>query len=205
MNARQRSTFALWTIAFLFFAGCDDSKNPLSDPQNSKPDTRLVGLWRFRSNEGDVTHYHIGPLGHGLPECLMRVVAVTRSKEGELQPPGQLVVFPTALGSSTYLNVAEAKEQQIKLLEDKGWNPDVLGGFLIPKYKVEGDALLVWPVDRDAKKAAIEAGKVKGVVQKQDSGNTVRFIDTPESVARFVADTGDSLFAREPLRLERVK
>ncbi len=205
MNMQKLSSLMSVAVAFLLFAGCDDSKYPLSSPQNSKPDARLDGLWRFRSSEGEVTYYHIGPLGHGLPESLMRVVAVTRSKDGELQPPGQLLVFPTTLGGSTYLNVAEANEQQIKLLEEKGWNPEVLPGFLLPKYKVEGATLSLWLVDWDAKKAAIEAKKVKGVIEKQDSGTKVRFTDTSENVARFVAGAGDGLFSKEPLRLERVK
>jgi hypothetical protein len=205
MNTRRSSSLLPLAVAFLLFAGCDDSKNPLSDPQNSKPDTRLVGVWRLRGDGGEVTYYHIGPLGDKLPSSLMRVVAVTHSRNGELQPPGEMLLFPTTLGTNTYLNIAEAKEQQIKPLEEKGWNPEVLSGFLLPKYKVVGDTLLVWPADRDAKKAAIEAGKLKGVVEKQDSGNKVRFTDTSENVARFIASAGDGLFAKEPLRLERVK
>ena len=94
MNARQCSKLLLWTIAFLLFVGCDDSKSPLSDPQNSKADARLVGVWRLRGEGGEATYYHIGALGGNLPSSLMRLVSVTHSKTGELQPPGEMLVFP---------------------------------------------------------------------------------------------------------------
>lgn len=98
MHRRQFSSLTSVAVAFLLFAGCDDSKNPLSDPQKSKPDTRLTGVWRLRGDGGEVTYYHIGTMG------------------------------------------------------DK-----------------------------------------------------VMFTDTTENLARFIAEAGDSLFAKEPLRLERVK
>jgi hypothetical protein len=44
MIARILSVSALC----LLLAGCDDSKNPLSDPQTSEPDERLAGVWRLK-------------------------------------------------------------------------------------------------------------------------------------------------------------
>lgn len=205
MHRRHFSSLTSVAVAFLLFAGCDDSKNPLSDPQKSKPDTRLTGVWRLRGDGGEVTYYHIGTMGDKVPASLMRVMLVTHSKNGELHPPGEMLLFPTTLGAKTYLNLAEANEQQFKLLEEEGWNPKTVGAYLLPKYRVEKNTLLVWPVDWDAKKAAIQAGKVKGVVEKRDSGDKVMFTDTTENLARFIAEAGDSLFAKEPLRLERVK
>jgi len=206
MPRRHFSSLTLVAVAFLLFAGCDDSKHPLSDPQKSKPDTRLTGVWRLRGDGGEVTYYHLGTMGDKVPASLMRVVVVTHLKDGGLQRSGEMLLFPTTLGTNTYLNLAEADSQQFELLEKKGWNSHTLGAFLLPKYRVEENTLLVWPVDWDAKKAAIQAGKVKGVVEKRDSGGEkVMFTDTTANLARFVAGAGDSLFAKEPLRLERVE
>jgi len=64
---------------------------------------------------------------------------------------------------------------------------------------------LQW-IDGDAKKRAIEAGKIKGAIEKDQDGNTrFHFTDTTENLARFVAESGDTLFSKDALRLERVK
>ena len=80
---------------------------------------------------------------------------------------------------------------------EKGWNSEAVGGFFIFKYKIEGDTLLLWQMDDDAKRKAIQGGKIKG--------EGIGFTDTTENVARFVASAGDSLFKEEVIRLERVK
>ena len=161
--------FLSLAVVCLLFSGCDDSKNPLSDPQKSKPDVRLAGVWRVRDTEGDVTYYHIGTVGEKLPPSLMRVIGVTHKKNGRLESAGEFLIFPTTLGDTTYLNLAGGDQRHIKLLEEKGWSPEAVGGFFLLKYTVEGDALTVWPMDADAKRQAIEAGKVKGVIEKHNT------------------------------------
>src|SRR3990170_4764988 len=104
----------------LLLTSCFDSKAPLSEPEKSKPDDRLTGVWRFRGDGGEMNYHHIGHAGENLPESLMRVVHVQHMPDGKMQS-GELLVFPTTLGSKTYLNVAEATPSQLKLLEQKGW------------------------------------------------------------------------------------
>jgi hypothetical protein len=48
----MKPLFLIGVAACLFASGCD-SKNPLSDPQKSKVDERLAGVWRERSDDGD--------------------------------------------------------------------------------------------------------------------------------------------------------
>ena len=56
------------------------------------------------------------------------------------------------------------------------------------------------------KKRAVEAGKIKGVIEKDQDGNPrASFTDTTENLAKFVAEAGDGLFSTDMLRLERVK
>ena len=64
-------------------------------------------------------------------------------------------------------------------------------------------------MDSEAKKQAIGAKKIKGVIEKEKEKGmyviTIRFTDTTENVARFVAAAGDSLWdTKDPMRLERV-
>ena len=57
----------------------------------------------------------------------------------------------------------------------------------------------------DTKKQAITSGKIKGYARREGKVGPSCFTDTTENVARFVAAAGDSLFEKEPKRLERVK
>jgi len=189
-------------LALLLLTGCDDSKTPLSNPQDSKPDEKLAGVWRFRGENGEVGYYHIGQAGEKLPQGVMRVVGVMH-REGKIEPPSELLMFPTTLDGKTYLNITSGKEGQVKLIEEKGWK--AVDAYFIFKYKVEGNELLVWVIDGDAKKRAIESGKIKGVIEKKKFATTVKFTDTTENMARFVAQAGDTLYPNKPIRLERIE
>ena len=206
MKFEWRSLSAIVSAVFLLSGGCTDSKNPLSDPQTSKADQRLAGVWREQDEDGKVTYYHVGRVGEKLPDGMMWAVFVQHS-EGEVESPGAWLIFPTILGGKTYLNVTEASPQRLDRLKEKGWKPETDDHYFILKYQVEGDKLVLWSMDEDAKEQAIKAGKIKGVIEKQKSGymDRVEFTDSTENVARLVAQAGDSLFSKEQVRrLERV-
>jgi hypothetical protein len=183
----------------LLLAGCDDSTTPLSAPATSKPDERLVGVWRLREKDGNVTYYHVGYPDESLPSGVMRVVVVTHRKQ-KLRQPIPVLVFPTTIGNKTYLNVTG---QLIKV--EKGWEAKA---YFLFRYQVDGDSLLLSKMDIDAKETAIDSGKIKGVSDheksKKDWLRTVRLTDTTENLARFVGAAGDSLWSK-PERLERVE
>jgi len=61
-------------------------------------------------------------------------------------------------------------------------------------------------MDGDAKKRAIEAGRIKGkIVKDQDGNDRAHFTDTAENLTKFIAKAGDDLFSKDSLKLERVK
>ena len=189
----------------LLLTSCFDTKNPLSDPQKSKPDDRLSGLWRFRGDSGEVNYYHIGPVGGKLAASILRVVSVQHMPDRTMQS-GELLVFPTTIGDKTYLNVADTTPSQLTLLEEKGWTDEAIKEYVLLRYQITGDTLSIQWMDSDAKKRAIEAGKIKGVIEKDQDRNTrVHFTDTTENLAKFVAEAGDTLFSKDVLRLERMK
>ena len=71
---------------------------------------------------------------------------------------------------------------------------------------VTGNALTVQWMDGEAKKRAVEAGKIKGKIEKDQDGNArAMFTDTTENLAKFVAEAGDDLFSKDVLKLQRVK
>ena len=157
----------------MLLTGCDDSTSPLSDPKTSTADKRLVGVWRESSTgpqaagkDARVAYYHIGPTGEQLPGSVMRVVQV-RHEHGTVEPPAQLLIFPTVLGGKTYLNLLDGTPQQVKRLLEKGWKPETVQSCFLLKYQVEGDKLLVWRMDANAKERAIKVGKIKGLIEEK--------------------------------------
>jgi len=155
------------------------------------------------TDNGEVNYCHIGHVGEKLPASVMQVVNVQHMPDGTMHS-GELLVFPTSLGDNTYLNVAEAKPSQFALLEEKGWTDEAINKYVILRYQITGDVLTLQLIDQEAKKRAVEAGTIKGVIEKDRDGNPrVHFTDTTENLAKSVA--GDNLFSKEVLRLERVK
>jgi hypothetical protein len=193
-------------VAFcLLFTACTDSKTPLSDPHKSKADERLTGVWRFRGDGGEMNYYHFGRVGEKLPAAVMRVASIQHMPDGKMEQ-SDLLIFPSTIGGKTYLNASDGTDNQLKLLEEKGWTPATVNAYLILRYQVAGDKLTIQWIDGEAKKRAVEGGKIKGVIEKDRDGNTrVQFTDTTENLAKFVAEAGDDLFAKDMLRLERVK
>lgn len=92
------------------------------------------------------------------------------------------------------------------MLEEKGWTAEAVEDYLILRYAINDDVLMLHLMDGEARKQAIESGKIKGVIEKDQNGNTTAyFADTPENLRQFVASAGDELFSKDVLRLERVK
>lgn len=184
-------------VALLFLPGCEDTKNPLSDPKQSKPDEGLVGLWRG----DDKVYYHVGHAGKMFPKGWLRVVAVPQN-ETDVDPPSEYLVFPTRLGDKTYLNMVN-DEELVKRLDEDGWTTDAVDCYTLWKYKLDGGKLVMWIMDEEPKEHAIKSGKIKGAIEEN---KLARFTDTTENVARFVTEAGDGLWnTKEPGRFERVE
>ena len=106
----MKPLFLIGVAACLFASGCD-SKTPLSDPQTSKADERLAGVWRDRS-DGEIEYFHVGHAGEKFPSSMMRVVGIKHSKRN-VEPPGEYLIFPTVLGDKTYLNVILGMDEKL--------------------------------------------------------------------------------------------
>ena len=209
MNAKSFLVVLFMVAVGLLFSGCEDSKNPLSDPQKSKPDNRLSGAWRLRepvAKHIEAIYFHVGAAGDKLPAGVMRAVQITHFTDGTIGRPVEFLIFSTTIGKNTYLNIAPGGDECLKVLKEKGWRG--VEGYVLLKYKVEADTVLGWKMDSDAKVKAIDAGKIKGKDWAKPGFllmDTYTITDTTENVARFVAGAGDSLFSENAMHLDRVK
>ena len=138
------------------------SKNPLSDPQTSKADERLAGVWLNRGGDGDV-YYHVGHAGDKFPACMMRVVGIKHSK-GNVESVGEFLIFPTILGDKSYLNVVIGRDDKlVKSLDEKGWKAADVDNYTLYRYKFDGDKLVVYGIDAEAKKRRSRAARSRGL------------------------------------------
>lgn len=184
----------------LLFVSCD-SMVPLSDPNTSKADQRLTGVWRIRDKTGEVYDCRFAHAGGELPASFMRVEGSTRKPDGTTKKFNPFLLFPTTIGEKSYLNVPVGEDEQMKALEEKGWTPETVLFYFLLRYQVVGDTLTIQCVDGGAKKRAIQTGKIKG----ESFDPEFVFTDTTENLAKFVTEAGDDLFSKHMLRLERVK
>jgi hypothetical protein len=210
MKQLQKSLLLILGLLCLLLSSCVDSDNPLSDPKHSTVDPGLLGVWRARSPEGEVTYYHVGQVGGKFPAGMLRVKGITHNKNGELPRPdiNEMLVFTTTLGNNHYLNLTTLNADRFKSVEDFNWEPFMAEGYFIFKYDIREDKLIIAGMDPEQKEAAIKTGKIKGIVE----GDKVRITDTTENLARFVADADpDKLFTTKETKdktymtLERVK
>jgi len=197
----MKPLFFIGVAACLCASGCDDSKNPLSDPQTAKPDERLIGVWRGPDGDGDV-YYHIGHAGEKFPASVMRIVEIRHDK-GNMEPPEEYLAFPTAIKGKTYLNLVHGGDtNMVKRLDEKGWKAVDVDCYTFLKYELDGDTLVMWIIGEQAKQESIEGGKINGVTKPNEIS---KFTDTTDNLAHFVAEAGDSLWnTEEPCRLERL-
>ncbi len=180
-------------LACLLIAGCDDSSVPLSDANQASLDKELIGLWKHKHQNG-VTYTHVGRLGGEAPKGVMRMVMVSRSKSDELREPYEILAFRSTIAGQGYLNICGLAKEQLDAALKDGWPSGQLKSYLLVKYRVDRDALLLWPMDNEAKKKAIEAGKIKGVIK---DATYVRFTDTTENLVKFAERCGNFSHAGE--------
>lgn len=207
---KTRRTVGLWLLPLLclLMASCIDSKCPLGDPKTSKADPALHGVWRMVRDHGQVEYCHVGVAAGKLPAGTLRLVLVNQNADGSLDRPGEVLAFPTSLGKNRYLNVVVTDEDDLERLNKDGWNPKWVQGYFILKYRIQDDALTFWNMDQDAKRRAIEAGKIKGEIGKKDSaiGQSACFTDTPEKLASLLESAeSDKLFSKLPEGMQTYK
>ena len=136
--------------AAMFLTSCLPSENPLSAPEDSKPDPKLIGEW---VNEEGETMTFVAEEGPWM-----------KMSSGDMK---DLRVFPTVLGKAWFLNHELTKD-------------DKTTGYFISRYEIgEDDTLTFWDVDDDLIDEAIRSGEIKGDDQRvtDTTENLVRFIE----------------------------
>lgn len=194
-------------------------KNPLSDPDKAKPDARLFGAWRIleeRQNNQHPKETHLlflGKSGHrDAPSGTMKCVVAGIKADHNVYADEYLYFFTTSIGNSTYANLFEG------VVFDRAkfptWDKRNIKLYLLAKYKVEGDRLIVWLMSRDAAEATIQKGQVKGTIEEEEKKEgfirgkvKVTTLTDVEELSKFLANGGDKVLfpEKDKMIFSRVK
>lgn len=196
MTAKLRLLLACGVL--LSLGACVESDHPIADVSTSQQDPRLYGLWRQTNTDGETNYIMIGaeesePLEAGrsaVEPGLMCYWAITQNAQTHAVPePEGARFYCTPVGDQDFANWVTPVDEQ-----NKG-RPTT---YFFVKYHVAGDRLSVWVQDLEITAAAIEAGKLKGVVQRKpktaaigaDTIESVKITDTSENIKAFLAGGG---------------
>lgn len=194
----------LAALGLLLLGGCfPEAPAPLSNPALAKLDARLVGTWRLRNPNGDVTYVHIGaepekPLDPGAATVepgMMRfwLVGHAASNQQVGQPFG-MRFFVSRVGDDDYANlVLPLDEQPLVPTGQPGSNWDNRRRYWFFKYRVSDSRLEVYVMPLDAAAGLIETGRLDGQVIREDSKiKRILLTEPPEKLAAYLAGGGDA-------------
>ncbi|MFO1414092.1 MAG: hypothetical protein U1F10_09370 [Burkholderiales bacterium] len=188
--------FRLLALSTLFalaagLAGCKvDTVNPVAPPAAAKADPALYGVWRYREKD-EITYVHVGPafaLGEAKEGQPMRVVIVDHKPNGVTVE--DYLAYGTPVGKQRYLSVAQ---------EENGKRV----GFLIVRYRVEGNAVRFATVDGKALAEAIRGGRIAGTTRGEGLAAETTITAEPAAIEAFLAGAPETLF-NAPVTLRRV-
>ncbi len=208
LPSAKRRVAALALVGLLaLVGGCVTSKNPLSDPDDSRLDPALCGVW-VRGAGKDAEMLIVGKstvTGH--PRGFMRIHEVNYySTSTTYSHSGDTFFFSSTIGDSSYINLLRASlvdpatKTPIDLNQTRHyerWKSHPERWFVFRKYQIKDDALSVWEMTTDAAAKLVDAGKLKGKVTRDKGGRveSVSLTDSTEDLARFLKGGGDtSLF-----------
>jgi hypothetical protein len=176
----------------------------LSDPDKAKPDLELLGVWGYSKNALKDPRYwflFVGKSGNRhLPPGIMNLIQVESDLKNNVMAKEPLPFFTTEIGNSKYANIkyvdfVPAADRAKLATRDKRNTK----GYLLIKYQVEQDSLIVWLPDSKAAADLVKTGKLKGSIA---DGGLLKFnlatIDDSAGLSRFLGKGGDkALFPDE--------
>lgn len=192
-------------LLMLLAACCPDtSVQPLSAVEQAKYDKRLEGTWINKSDDSEITYFHVGKADANLTQG----ITVGLRKDGKLEHT-VFTFFPTIIDNQQYLNV-KANE----LFKDL---PPEKSGYIIVRYKFRGnDIVSIYCMDNNIFAQAITAGQLKGKLffekkfcfkeghnvptEGKKKIDCVHLTDSSENILNFIKNNSpDVLFPKEIL------
>ena len=196
----------LLSLSLFLIASCIESSNPVTDPALSTVDKNLVGVWKAKSDNGDVIYLHLGLPQGKLAEHFLQAMQVNHDAGHGLSNRGTdwRLVFISKLGSLRYFNSVVLKPEEIRSLETTGWKPTPDTKYDIFRYDFSGNTMKVYVPEQNVLKKAIASHALRGEDQKLGG---VKITDSSANLARFLEKENKNLFptSKPPMIFNRVK
>lgn len=185
----QKITPILAIACLIFLSGCFKSKLPLSNPESSQTDSKIIGAWHGVV-EGQDVYLHVIPIA----KTWMRLVHVSHPKRGAPEVGGadMLEMFLTEAGDKKFMNVQFREPKQGESNTGKG--AEYYYWFF--KYDVSKEGVLtIWELDYEMLKQTIDDKKLKGKSWETTWDSNIYLDDTSESMlSYFKSDDSDKIF-----------
>lgn len=167
------------------------SSRPLSAPEAAHLDTRLAGGWRVAANESGWTHVYFSRRTAGAGA--MRIIVLEPRKDGTLAMDAY-DGFATHLRGADFLNIAYS--------EGNGGR----SGYVLVRYRLREDGRLeVALPDEGRLKAAVAAGRIRGLIEARGSGTELTLTAGPAALAEFLTSPEGEAAFQSPQLLERLR
>jgi len=164
MNKKRFCILAIICLTVCLNGCFNKSRQPLSKPEDSQPDSSLAGAW-YGVIEGKDVYLHIIPNGNPDAKAWMDLVHVVHPKRGETGKGEDAILlhmFQTAAAGKKFMNVLFRRPQN----EENGLCK-VEEFYWFWKYEVSRDGVLtVWELEEEPLRLALEDGKLKGRYRK---------------------------------------
>src|SRR5216683_5534384 len=137
MREAQMGGVRFWLVCLVLAGGSSGCvlKEPLSNPDEAKPDERLFGAWRFEGQDKKPREYWVIFIGKselpGTPPGVLKTVQVDGEEKIEVRSG---YFFTTSLGTENYANILNENVSE----KDKRqrWDKTPADGWLLVRYAV---------------------------------------------------------------------
>lgn len=162
--------FVALALAALSLSACVSLKEPIGTSVGFKNDPALEGLWVGRTDKDKaITYVHV-ILND---DDTMTAIGVTPRHGDDKAAWGTLEMTTVRLGANRYLNERE--------ISDDGGPPkdasNTAGDSASAYYRLDGDTLTISMLDLDKVAKEVDAGRVAGIVHRDDKSRQVQSVE----------------------------
>mgnify|MGYP001419404272 CR=1 FL=1 len=150
--AIRRAAALVILLVTCSICGCFDSKQPLSDPEQARIHTELLGVWIWKGSEVKDDEWTIAAAGEGFPKGMLRITAFQDDKTETL------FAFSTKLGDDYYLNIVSFKDEVVP----KQWDRKQVDHFTLMPYSIARNTFTATLLDDAFLTKAIRDGALSG-------------------------------------------
>lgn len=164
----------------LLFIGCySEFRHPLANVAEAQPDEKLLGVWYDKSKVG-ISYLQFEKGENGLTKI---TIMENKTHKGLQTDDTSYLMFPTKIGSSSYMNIQEVKNAQISK------------NYMLVRYQLTTDnRLSLWLIDDKKVVKAIESGKLRGDIKNSDLASKAEVTDEGDSLKEFVQTLDNSSY-----------